>query len=343
MKTILLQLLGLCLFFPSASRAADTNPPPRLTVELRDGSRVVGESLDKNFKFHSALFGDLKLAVKDIRSLDCAKTNFAKLVTVNGDELTVAFAESDFAIKTSFGKVELATASVRRFTVSTVLAGGMHRPGLVALWAGEGDAKDRVGGHDGTLNGDVSFEAGKVGKAFHFNGSNADVEIPCSSDLTPTSFTIECWVKLDSLDSQVASRPGLQTIVFKNNTRHTCFEGYTLFKDRDNQRDEFRLGVSSAAGQQILVDTKTVPEAGVWYHLAGTYDGGTGHLKIYVNGELESSAYAGFPLDYGIGPVCVGKNGEWMDGRLQGVVDELAIYRRALSDQEIREDYEVSK
>jgi hypothetical protein len=46
-----------------ASPPADTNPPPRLTVELRDGSRVIGTSVDKNFKFRSALLGDLKLGV----------------------------------------------------------------------------------------------------------------------------------------------------------------------------------------------------------------------------------------------------------------------------------------
>ena len=50
----------LVLSWNSALRAADPNPPPRLTVEVRDGSRVVGTSVEEKLKFHSALLGDLK-------------------------------------------------------------------------------------------------------------------------------------------------------------------------------------------------------------------------------------------------------------------------------------------
>jgi hypothetical protein len=69
--------------------AADTNSPPRLTVELRDGSRVVGTCVEKFFKFHSALLGELKLEVQNIRSVECVSTNSAKLSTATGDSLTV--------------------------------------------------------------------------------------------------------------------------------------------------------------------------------------------------------------------------------------------------------------
>lgn len=110
-------LSTLCLFTVAVS-AADTNPPPRLTVELRDGSRVVGESVDKHFKFRSALLGDLKLAVKDIRTVECTATNSAKLTTVNGDTLTVAFLDAEIPLKTSFGKVELAANSIRKINIS---------------------------------------------------------------------------------------------------------------------------------------------------------------------------------------------------------------------------------
>src|SRR5664279_5611803 len=77
---------------------ADTNPPPRLTVELRDGSRVVGDSVEKSFRFHSALLGGIKLDVKDIRSVEWGSTNSAKLTTVNGDTLTVSLLGSGLEI-----------------------------------------------------------------------------------------------------------------------------------------------------------------------------------------------------------------------------------------------------
>jgi hypothetical protein len=116
--------LGIAIFFAGQVRAdaADTNPPPRLTVELRDGSRVVGDSMEKYLGFQSALLGKIKLAVKDIRSVECVSSNAAKVFTVNGDKLTVAFVDSDFAVKTSFGKVKLAANSIRSVKVSAMTA-----------------------------------------------------------------------------------------------------------------------------------------------------------------------------------------------------------------------------
>ncbi len=99
--------------------AADTNSPPRLTLELRDGSRVVGESVAEKIKFHSALLGDLKLAVKDIHAVDYSGTNAAKLTTANGDTLAVSFLEKTISIRTSFGKVEPAVENIRSIRVSS--------------------------------------------------------------------------------------------------------------------------------------------------------------------------------------------------------------------------------
>src|ERR1019366_6550733 len=129
---LLAVFIVVSLFANSTSAALEnTNPPPRLTVELRDGSRVVGQSVEKNFKFHSALLGEIKLDVKAIRSVDCVSSNSAKLTTASGDLLTVSFAEPEFAVKTGFGKVKLAVDSVRKLSVASVSTAGAHRlPGL---------------------------------------------------------------------------------------------------------------------------------------------------------------------------------------------------------------------
>ena len=103
MKTNLLHLFAAAIFILlSANPApADTNPPPRLTIDLRDGSRVVGTSVEKNLKFRSVLFGDFNLAVQDLRSLDCVASNSVKLKAANGDTLAVQFADSSYTLKTS--------------------------------------------------------------------------------------------------------------------------------------------------------------------------------------------------------------------------------------------------
>lgn len=211
--------------------------------------------------------------------------------------------------------------------------------GIISWWPGEGNANDIIGTNDGILENGVTFTEGVVGEAFHFNGSNQDVQIPYSISLEPTNITVECWVKLDALASPVAEYPGLQYIVFKQNSRGGNFEGYDLEKNRIDGQDVFRFQVTSVDGQQVPAASTTIPQPGVWYHLAGTYDGSA--VKIYVNGVLEGTNVAGFPMNYGTEPVYFGTTGEGYDGRLEGALDEVSIYNRALSAGEIAAIYQA--
>jgi hypothetical protein len=134
----------------SASSTTDTNPPPRLTVELRDGSRVVGTSVKQSLQFNSKLLGDFKLEFKDIKSLEFVSTNSAKLATANGDSLMVSLPASSIAAKTGFGTVELAVNSIRNLTVSTVDV-AQDCPDISGWWHSSGNNCTRKieqsGGH----------------------------------------------------------------------------------------------------------------------------------------------------------------------------------------------------
>ena len=72
-------------------------------------------------------------------------------------------------------------------------------PGLIALWRGETDASDLIGGHHGTFFAGTAVTApsvtasGKVGGAFDFDGT-VHVRIPDSAALKPARFTVEAWV-----------------------------------------------------------------------------------------------------------------------------------------------------
>jgi hypothetical protein len=207
------------------------------------------------------------------------------------------------------------------------------------LWSGENNARDSIGTNDGQLV-NVTFARGVVGRAFHLNGSNACVRIPDSPVLKPTDLTVEAWVKFDALESHRSNLPGYQTIVFKLNSRDPHrgnFDGYSLFKNTN----QFGFGVASADGREVHAYSLTVPRVGEWYHVAGTYNSFNTNLEIYVNGVLEGSAHADFPLDCGTRPLFVGTTGEWWDSSLQGTVDEVAFYYRALLVNEIHDDYEA--
>jgi Concanavalin A-like lectin/glucanases superfamily len=70
-----------------------------------------------------------------------------------------------------------------------------------------------------------------------------------------------------------------------------------------------------------------------WNHLVLTYDGG--RLREYINGQLAAES-PGSERPAGVGvPMTVGG---WMTGfNFHGAMDELRLYRRALSAEEIRE------
>jgi hypothetical protein len=331
------------LFFLSASffnaRAADTNPPPRLTVELRDGSRVVGTSLEKNFRFHSALLGEIKLDVKAIRSVECVSSNSAKLATANGDSLTVSFVDSDIAVKTGFGKVELAVDSVRKFSVSASGAAGAHPPGLVALWSGEGDAHDSIGSNNGALEGKVGFAPGKVGQAFSLNDEATDVKIPSSSALNVgigDGFTLTAWIN----PSDVSQR----SPIFEWNQNNGHNFGVHLYIDAHSGGPGtiYANVVDSDGGWHYFYSVPNVVIPNAFQFVALTYDKISGVAKIYYNGVMVAQQNLGSLSPQTSYDLYLGKRPQTLtDSILEnysyaGLLDEAAIYNRALSAAEIQ-------
>jgi hypothetical protein len=333
--------IALCLA-QATVRAADTNPPPRLTVELRDGSRVVGTSVEKQFKFHSELLGDLKLDVKDIRSVDCVSSNSAKLTMAGGDMLTVSFVDSSFAMKTGFGKIDLTVDSVRKFTV---LAGGAsggvlrpHLPGLVALWSAEGDARDSIGSHNGTLAGKVNFVPGQIGQAFSFADTDSYVKVPASSSLdvgSGSGFTLTAWINPSDIT-------GAQPI-FEWSRGDGTYWGVHFFIDANS----FHSGpgtlyaniVDAAGGWHQIHTPPGVVSAGSFQQATLTYDKATGEAMIYCNGVLVMQQFMGQFTPKTSDDLYLGHRPLNVDRLLTfaGALDEMAVYNRALSAGEIQD------
>jgi hypothetical protein len=340
-----ISLLILLSSIPVGAATDDTNPPPRLTVELRDGSRVVGTSAEKYLKFRSVLLGEIKLDVKDIRAVECVSSNSAKLSTANGDTLTVSFVDSDFAIKTSFGKVDLQMDSVRRFSMSGRREVRAHPPGLVALWAAEGDANDSVGNNNGTLLNGAGFGDGKVGQAFLFDTPDAGVKIPASPALDVGQgggLTIEGWINPSSLAirGEIAEwNNGDTSAVVPYGVHLQILSPGELGQGAGNLFSD----VHGADGQVhwIIAPGGTIT-ANTFQHVALTYDKESGVAALYCNGRVVAQQNLGSftPLtsyDFYIGrrPAAVGSVHSF-----SGSIDELSVYNRALSAAEIQQSYE---
>jgi len=214
-------------------------------------------------------------------------------------------------------------------------------PGLVGWWSGDGNANDLISANTGVLSGGASAtNAGLNGSAFSFDGTNGYVQVPDSTLLRPSNFTVEAWVNFDALNSSVSGgdTAGWQYIVFKKNTRASNFEGYSLEKQRVGGMDVFGFEVSSATGFVTKVVATTAISTGTWYHVAAVRD--TNFVRIYVNGTLQAQTHANYPQDYAIGsPLYFGTSGQAYDGKLKGRLDEVSLFNRALSAGEIASIY----
>jgi beta-lactamase regulating signal transducer with metallopeptidase domain len=119
-RTVLpVKLIRSAQVAPPAPPNAAGPEAARLTIELRDGSRVSGKSQEDTLNFHSAAMGDLKLTWADIRSIEYPATNadMARLTAVNGDVYEARFASSALPVETRFGKSDLPVKLIRSVKV----------------------------------------------------------------------------------------------------------------------------------------------------------------------------------------------------------------------------------
>jgi hypothetical protein len=198
--------------------------------------------------------------------------------------------------------------------------------GLVSWWPAEGDANDVAYGNSGVALNGAGYAAGLVGQAFRFTAANQVVQILNEPSLNPTnSLTLEAWVNINGYPSTDAS-----IIVGKDDLAGG--RQYELDVLRKGNSVVFTANVGVPGGFVGLTGSNSIP-LNTWTHVAMTYDGSS--LRIYVNGALDSSLAVTGPITTGTAPLRVGGlgSGPWT---FFGLVDEFALFQRALSTLEIQ-------
>jgi hypothetical protein len=210
---------------------------------------------------------------------------------------------------------------------------GQLPEGLVALWSGDGNANDSVGGNNGQLVNGVDFAPGKVGQAFDFEGASF-VQVPDAPDLHFTGeMTVEAWVNVKTF-----SGVNFREIVSKiggPNFHQSCF---TLAIDPSTQKAYFMVAATYPDSSAVY-SSKTIL-LNQWFHLAGVYDGSA--IKIYVNGQLDGTTPWNKPLFPSNNPLVIGctlQNSSYPTSFFNGLIDEVGIYNRALSASEVETIY----
>jgi prepilin-type N-terminal cleavage/methylation domain-containing protein len=188
-------------------------------------------------------------------------------------------------------------------------------------------------GRNGTWNGTGNhWVTGKVRGAGQFNGTNDSVRIVHNPELKPTQeITVETWAYLSSYGG------GHRWIVI------TGWEGAPYFFGK-NRFDRIVFVINEKID---MWDSDTAPKASLgWHHLAGTYD--RNKIKVYIDGDLKWIYNFSEPINTNTSPVFIGggdSNGdniadiEFWTGR----IDEVRIYKRALSAREIQKLYAQEK
>lgn len=195
----------------------------------------------------------------------------------------------------------------------------------VAWWPGEGDAVDIINGNGGTLGGGATFAPGMVGQGFSLDGvSGSVIQIPDSPDLRPQMLTAEAWVKTNSYATQsILAKP----------VGPSHYNSFQLWTANGRLGMAFKTTVPSVS----LVAPITL---GQFFHAAMTWDGST--ARLYLNGALvHSTMPAPSMIDYDNSPVVIGSDLSFgnLELAVNGVIDEPAIWDRALSQAEIHAIY----
>jgi len=200
--------------------------------------------------------------------------------------------------------------------------------GLVAYWSfdeGAGDiAYDISGnGNNCTIYG-AKWTKGKYGSALQFDG--VDDYVDCGSQASlifanSDSYSFEHWIKWTGGGSYV--------LYAGKNSAEEAF----LLRAEDNNRFGFR---DSGASQPLFAPNSSDDCLNVWVHLVWVADG-LGNIELYKNGTYFDSVTP--PNGTSMHFETFGRSWPFNVYMYEGLIDEVRIYNRALSPEEIRYHY----
>ena len=225
-----------------------------------------------------------------------------------------------------------------------VKAQGQLEEGLVSYWSFDADAiegetvSDGHGENHGVFVDGPMPVGGIIGEALQFDGTDDAVDLGDPEDGSldfdeETDFSISAWIR-------TLETPGQSTILSKgdggNNAR-------VLFK----LQSEFvfvTLANEPGGGPKVEHSSESVVGDGQWHHIVVVADRDE-PTRLYVDGELDSESIASEGTDMS------GDSAMWIGASVRtsgdtrrffnGVIDDVAIWSRALEEEEAALIYEM--
>lgn len=219
--------------------------------------------------------------------------------------------------------------------------GTAHPTSLMAQYPFKGHARDTSGnGKHGTVHGAVltADRQDNAGSAYGFDGIDDSIAIPV---LNSKEISLCAWFQRQGKGKTNAG------VVFCGwDSGKKPREGFGIkLSSKARNMLEFTVITRNAKGKKTQRTARYRLSKAVvsrWCHVAGTYEMATGNQRLYVNGKLVKTTR--HPAGNAIVPLTkypdmkIGNSGTM--GYFNGKIDEVCLYNRTLSDEEVQEIYE---
>jgi regulation of enolase protein 1 (concanavalin A-like superfamily) len=175
--------------------------------------------------------------------------------------------------------------------------------------------------NNGTLLGGVTWGAGKFKGALDCDGK-AGSYVDCGNAPVFTfqdAITVSVWVNL-----RVAPTAWMAAVAKGENAwRVSC----------NNTSQSFHFGVTYYTNANYSANGAITVGLNEWHLVTGTYENST--IKLYVDGVLDTTTASASPIGKSTTNLFIGENPEATGRNWNGLLDDVRIYRRALSPSEI--------
>jgi hypothetical protein len=206
--------------------------------------------------------------------------------------------------------------------------------GLVSHWSMQDRSGTKVidltGRNNGTAVGGVSFgeDYGVVGEGGNFNGDYIEMENQDNFNFGTDNFAVSFWYKTSD-DRNFPLGKGAYHLDGAGWSTYISSSGY--------------LGIvfDDGTGNRINTNTQIDTTDGQWHHFVGVRNSGTG--EVYHDGNLAFNQSDPTGNIDNTNPFVIGNYEVKTISGFVGSIDEVRIYNRSLSADEIQDLYELGK
>lgn len=184
---------------------------------------------------------------------------------------------------------------------------------------------------------------GNNGKAMSFNGINSYIHIPNNASINlVNNKSASYWIYIPS----IVSLNNYTTVIYKDEPLAVATFANQINEEAGYGKIRYKFGfMFSYNSSNVGANTKQsyTNFRDQWLNITGTYDSISGYLRIYFNGKISDSTFVGnkksnsSTYDLTIGR---GKNDGYLSQTyLNGYLDDIRLYNRALSSKEVFDIY----